>query len=154
MVLPAATIAFPLVTILGQYGTIDPDFLNRIAILAAGIALFLLVLYNKDAHDKLDAILENQTKRTPDSFNPTNGGSSADVSYTDNFVPGQCGKPGCKKLALTGARACREHVCNFCQVGWTSRGLIKKRACRPCIEKMVLVGFGGIVAGLLSSLLQ
>ena len=110
LVLLAALVGFPLATIFGQLGTIDPDFLSRIAILTAGIAGFLLALLYKDAFDKLDAMLEIQTGHKRDPPGPANDDES--------FIPGQCGMAGCRKMALTGARACREHLCRFCQTGW------------------------------------
>lgn len=150
LVLLAPTIAFPLATINGWHGTIDPNFLNGVAILTAGVAMSLLALLNVNVFNKFDAILENQTGHASNSSNLTADSDASDPE-DENFVPGQCGKPGCRKMALTGARACREHVCNFCQVGWTSKFWRKKHACRPCFEKVWLVSAGALLAALMGA---
>lgn len=160
----AAIAAMSLVTILGLQGNIEPTLLDRIAVFAAGIAMLLLVLlnvadynaqkrYNKEVMDKLDKILGNQTSPASDAHLLTDDASSNDSD--EKFVYGQCGKPDCKKSALTGTRACREHLCGRCQTGWNnsvlSRPILFRRNPRHCMacqwrEKLYVIG--GIAIGI------
>lgn len=122
----AATATFLLAAIPGQRSSIDPKFLNRISVLTAGIAVFVLVPINKEVLDKFNAALVNSP------HNSASGDSSAGDQSNEDFVPGQCGKLGCRKMARTGARACREHLCRFCQTGWQEFLFSCLARCRLC----------------------
>ena len=160
----AAIAAMSLITIIGWQGSIEPTLLDRIAVFAAGIAMFLLVLlnvvdydaqkrHNREVMDKLDKLLGNRANSVNDSRLLKDDAGSSDSN--EEFVHGQCGKPGCKKTALTGTKACREHLCIRCQTGWNSsvsfRPTFFHRNPRPCVAcqwRVKLYIIGGIAIGL------
>ena len=62
----------------------------------------------------------------------------------DNFIIADnvntCNEPNCDEPALTNARACQDHVCNSCQVGWKSGHSV----CRSCQRWWTMVGTLGV----------
>ena len=62
----------------------------------------------------------------------------------DNFMVldnvNTCNKPDCNNPVLTNARACQDHVCNSCQVGWKSG----RSVCRSCQRWCTMAGMLGV----------
>ena len=107
------------------------------------------VKYCVEKMRRLELVLKEETKldRTLDNFfkHPQRIDGRLAEQLDGSVAPDDvdtCNKHGCDNARLPQTRACMDHVCGFCQVGWKSWW----GACRPCSIKAALAITGVSIA--------